>query len=93
MVRGKEFNLQVFLNIFSFSLFTVQPKVSSATLPVRLQKWRVPVWSLRSISMSKLRKADLNSEESLLQVVQMLDASFTMEPQPELERNKDNDKM
>lgn len=43
--------------------------------------------------MSKLRKADLNSEESLLQVVQMLDASFTMEPQPELERNKDNDKM
>lgn len=74
-------------------LFTVQPKVSSATPPVRLQEWRVPVWSVTSISKWKLRKTDLNSKESLLQVVQVPAASFIMYPQPELKRNEDSDSM
>jgi hypothetical protein len=69
---------EIFLAIFSFLLFTVQPKVSSAILPERLQEWRVPVWSVRSTSTSKLRKKDFNLEESWLQIVQVLEASFTI---------------
>ena len=91
MFGGREFNLELFLNTRSFLLLTVQPKVSSATPPVRLQAWRVPVWSVTSISKWKLRKTDLSSKESRWQVRQVPDASFMTYPQPELKRNKDSD--
>lgn len=70
--------LEIFVSISSFLLFTVQPKVSSAILPVRLQEWSVPVWSVRSTSTSKLGKSGLSLEESLLQIVQVLETSFTI---------------